>query len=562
MTDVADIREATPGDPPVEVDRMLARIEAVNQFLHAAEGHLPADRLVAARTVAERAATRLALSRDHTVVALAGATGSGKSSLFNALAYFEMSPVGVRRPTTDVTHACVWGPPEGAARLLDWIGVLPRYRFVRESALDGDDEAPLHGLVLLDLPDLDSVQDRHRWEVERLLGLVDMVVWVLDPQKYADRVVHANYLRRFRQHRASTVVALNQADLLAPAEVPRVVDDLRRLLEAGELDGVPVLATSALHQASMANLRVTLEHAVATRQAALRRLSTDLDATAEELSALMGPAIPTDDVDGEAEQKLVNALASAAGVPALVDAAESAYRQRAIATAGAPLARGLRWLRPAPLRAGPPVPSELPGGTAPAAPHRPGAAPPPGPATIQRPIVGLAVRTAADRVGASLPEGWRDAVGGASRSRIDDLPDALDRAVAAVEREPDHQPLWWRPVGLLQWLVTLGAAAGLMWLLVGYVLRSLGLAKLTYPVVGPLPVPALMLLGGVLLTLLIAAAVTPVVAAAARRVGQRTDARLRAAVAEVGRDLVIAPIHTVLRAYLRASEAVTSLRAR
>ncbi|MDI5943929.1 50S ribosome-binding GTPase, partial [Micromonospora sp. DH15] len=137
-----------------------------------ADGQLPDTQLVPAHTLVERAGTRLALSRDHTVVALAGATGSGKSSLFNALARFELSPVGVRRPTTGVAHACVWGPLDGATRLLDWTGVLPRHRFVRESALDGDDESALHGLVLLDLPDFDSVQRSHRLEVDRLLGLV------------------------------------------------------------------------------------------------------------------------------------------------------------------------------------------------------------------------------------------------------------------------------------------------------------------------------------------------------------------------------------------------------
>ena len=59
----------------------------------------------------DRAGERLALSRDHTVVALAGATGSGKSSLFNTIAGLPNCPrSGVRRPTTGVAHACVWGP--------------------------------------------------------------------------------------------------------------------------------------------------------------------------------------------------------------------------------------------------------------------------------------------------------------------------------------------------------------------------------------------------------------------------------------------------------------------
>ena len=249
MTDIlCKVRDAPHGEEsigPVDPDRLLARVAAVQEFLASVDGHLPPDRLVAAHTLVERADARLALSRDHTVVALAGTTGSGKSSLFNTLARFEMSPVGVRRPTTGVTHACVWGPLDDATRLLDWIGVLPRHRFVRESALDGDDEVGLHGLILLDLPDFDSVERAHRLEVDRLLGLVDLVVWVVDPQKYADRTVHQGYLRAYRQHRDVTVVVLNQTDLLPATHLPAVLADLRRLLDADQLGGVPILATSA-----------------------------------------------------------------------------------------------------------------------------------------------------------------------------------------------------------------------------------------------------------------------------------------------------------------------------
>ncbi|HET8659364.1 MAG TPA: GTPase, partial [Micromonosporaceae bacterium] len=219
MTGVVDrVREALRGDRRVDLDELLERMGALQRFLAAVDGHLPEERLVPARTMVERAAQRLALSRDHTVVALAGATGSGKSSLFNALARLELSPVGVRRPTTGVTHSCVWGPPGAATAMLDWLGVLPRHRFNRESLLDGDDEAKLRGLVLLDLPDFDSVELAHRAEVDRLLGLVDLVVWVLDPQKYADKLVHESYLRQFHQHKDITLVALNHADRLTPPD--------------------------------------------------------------------------------------------------------------------------------------------------------------------------------------------------------------------------------------------------------------------------------------------------------------------------------------------------------
>ena len=46
-----------------------------------------------------RAGERLRLSANHTMVALAGGTGSGKSSLFNALSGASFSPPGVTRPT-------------------------------------------------------------------------------------------------------------------------------------------------------------------------------------------------------------------------------------------------------------------------------------------------------------------------------------------------------------------------------------------------------------------------------------------------------------------------------
>ncbi len=108
------------GEPGVDADTLIARIDALGRFTRASRSHLPADRLRPAEAVIARAGDRLALSRDHTVVALAGATGSGKSSLFNALAGLELSTVGFRRPTTGVAHACVW-QAEGTADLLDWL---------------------------------------------------------------------------------------------------------------------------------------------------------------------------------------------------------------------------------------------------------------------------------------------------------------------------------------------------------------------------------------------------------------------------------------------------------
>ena len=59
------------------------RIEALQSAAEAARGRLDDDTVGQAEEVVERAAGRLRLSADHTVVAIAGATGSGKSSTFN-----------------------------------------------------------------------------------------------------------------------------------------------------------------------------------------------------------------------------------------------------------------------------------------------------------------------------------------------------------------------------------------------------------------------------------------------------------------------------------------------
>ena len=133
----------------------------------------------------------------------------------------------------------------GSDALLDWLGVPADLRFGRESALDADDEAPLRGLVLLDLPDFDSVEASHRVEVDRLLRLVDLVVWVMDPQKYADRVVHEQYLRQFARHRDVMVVVLNQADRLTRVDAERCLGDLRSLLDADGL--VATLGAESIH---------------------------------------------------------------------------------------------------------------------------------------------------------------------------------------------------------------------------------------------------------------------------------------------------------------------------
>jgi hypothetical protein len=148
----------------------------------------------------------------------------------------------------------------------------------------------------------------------------------------------------------------------------------------------------------------------------------------------------------------------------------------------------------------------------------------------------------------------------AARSRAGDLPDALDRAIAQTDLGMARKPLWWRAVGLLQWLLTLTAVVGLGWLISGYAIRALGLPALNYPKVGYVPWPTLLLLGGLLLGLLLWLLLKPIVNFAARRARRRADQRLRVAVTEVAREYVVAPVREVLNSYAQAREALTAVR--
>ena len=255
----------------------LARLVQIGSARVGPEG-FSAGLLADAEALLARAGERLRLSSHHTIAVLAGGTGSGKSSLFNQLAGAQFSSVGVLRPVTREPHACVWGM-DGAGPLLDWLGIEPRRRYARSSALE-EGERDLTGLLLVDLPDHDSVLARESAEVRRLVAQADLMVWVLDPQKYADAAVHSRYLVPMAWHASVIAAALNQADLLTPEQAEDCVSDLRRLLDAEGLHDARVLVTSATSAAGVADLRRALMETVIARQAALRRISADVDAMA------------------------------------------------------------------------------------------------------------------------------------------------------------------------------------------------------------------------------------------------------------------------------------------
>ena len=129
--------------------------------------------------------------------------------------------------------ACAWGA-DGAGELLDWLGVPKRHQVMRDSMLDEPrEDRDLDGLVLLDLPDHDSTEVAHHVEVDRLVKLADLLVWVLDPQKYADAAIHDRYLKPLASHREIMLVVLNHIDTVPEGRREAMVGDLKRLLDRG-----------------------------------------------------------------------------------------------------------------------------------------------------------------------------------------------------------------------------------------------------------------------------------------------------------------------------------------
>src|SRR6478752_6137186 len=288
--------------------------------------------------VVDRATGRLRLSATHTVVAIAGATGSGKSSTFNALTGLELSAVGVRRPTTSWASACVWGR-DGADELLEWLGIPPRHQTTRDSMLDSfrrDQQAELDGVVLLDLPDHDSTEVAHHLEVDRLVALADLLVWVVDPQKYADAAIHDRYLKPAAEQQDVMLVVLNHIDTVPEERRQSMLDDVRRLLDQDGLDRVQVLPVSARLGIGIPELRAEIARRAAEKQSTRARLDADIQAVAGRLAAANGD-VPTRSVEPAQVAALDGAFADAAGVPVVVEALERSLRVRGNRATGWPV---------------------------------------------------------------------------------------------------------------------------------------------------------------------------------------------------------------------------------
>jgi hypothetical protein len=180
----------------------------------------------------------------------------------------------------------------------------------------------------------------------------------------------------------------------------------------------------------------------------------------------------------------------------------------------------------------------------------------PEPTRVQRARVDTAVRATAERVGSGLAPSWARAVRDASVSRLDELGDALDKAVGGTDLGASRVPLWWRVARLLQLLLALAVLAGAVWLGALAVLGYFQLPVPDPPTEYGLPLPTLLLLAGLAGGLALGVLGRVVNGWVARARARSADRRLRAAIAEVTEELVVRPIDDELGAYAEVRRAL------
>lgn len=511
---------------------LRSRLDALRELVGLSRTRLDSRTLAEAGRVLDEAAARRRLSGQHTVVAIAGATGSGKSMLFNALAGATISETGVRRPTTAAPIVCSWS--DGAATLIDRLGIPGRLR--RRPIQSPDGESQLRGLVLVDLPDHDSAAVQHREQVDRVLALVDAVIWVVDPEKYADAILHERYLRPMAGHAEVMFIVFNQVDRLPGEAAHQVLDDLRRLLdedgialgEYGE-SGATVLALSALTGDGLDEFREVLGQFVAERGAAARRISADLDVAAWHLRSVYVTGQRTG-LSEEAREEFADRLADAVGATAAGEAAERAWLRNANRACGTPWLRLWRWFQDRcepptgrlPVRA--PVDEEV----------------------TARQRVEQAVRTVSERAVSGLPAPWALAVREAAVRGSQGLPEALDElaARAGTPQGRPPRPGWWPIAVLAQASMTILQVIGGLWLagqIIGVMSPNIG-------------VPVLLMAMGIVGGPAVEWSSRLAARGPARRYRLEAERRLREAAAGCGRARVLDPVAAELLRYQEVRE--------
>jgi len=488
------------------------RVNALAAAVGLARGKAPDAVVNAADEVVARARRLAGHGTGHTVVALVGPAGSGKSSLVNALAGAELADVDVT-PAADRVHACVWGP--GGDDLLDSLEIELRHHV--------DPTPELLGLVLLELPDPRGGHIDPSI-VSQLIDIADVTVWVFDPDSYADREFRNRYIGPRARGGEAMRFLINKSDRVDHVDgISGATGELRALVGGDGIADAVVLACSTQTAGGLDDARAMLAEVVAARRRSLVDLEAQLRDAAESLRFAGGSAGMGSSVRGE----LIERLGSAIGLTVAGEIASRQHLHDGIAATGWPPVRAYR-------RHFPDRSAHLAHAT-----HD----------VVILSEVDAALRAAGDRCAEGLPDPWDRLVREAATRHFDDVVDALDRVSLRTSRVHKRRPEWWRWVGWLQRLLWVATLLGVGWLVIAGVLELLGAdGGAVAPTTGPagLPLPGLVVtvcvLGGVLLAL----GSWLRIRRHAQHRARRTRGHLRRGVADIAQSEVVQPIDSVL----------------
>ena len=592
-------RDTKRGTAPGVATSPFARsVASLKEAIGYGEGRVPETVLLDAAETLERLSQRRELSTEHTVIGFFGATGSGKSTLFNAIAGQNIALSAPTRPTTSTVQAAIW-EAEGSEELLDWLGIDKRvYPQTQALAAEGEttegnkatggvaapntvtEPAPglfnrirravggrgemrtrTGGLILLDMPDFDSVTTTNRDLAARMMRYVDVLVWVVDPQKYADAVIHRDFMVPLAASGAQALCVLNQADKLAPAEVPAVLTSLTRLLQAegteAHLLSAPI-AVSARTGEGIDVLRDLLAQVAAAKSLSLQRTDAQLHATASQLRTYAGGegTVLAGAYALDAEQKLVKACYTSSQAEQVLQAATASYRRTAGQHTGWILTRWMSRLKADPLRrlhlgqqdetkstSKAEKSAGMLGSDSENAPELVASSLPPLSAA-QKAGMANAVRQYSKQMAARIDEPWKRSMKEAALSREAELPELLERDMVRIDYGLGRTRAPWVIFNALQWIALLSALVGVGWLTLisGMAYLQIQLPPAPTPEGSPVPLPTLLLLLGILLGIASAGVGRLLTAMGSRYYARKLRGRLQTGVEKAVQSCVVAPV--------------------
>jgi GTP-binding protein EngB required for normal cell division len=483
-----------------------------------------------AEATLESTRTRVSFTGNSFLVALVGGTGVGKSSILNALAGETVAEASVLRPTTDQATAWVTESAlDELQPLLEWLDI---------TRVATRDNGTLPGVAIVDMPDIDSIAIEHRRLVDDLLPRIDVVVWVVDPEKYDDERLH-HYLRDVSRGGRPAEVILNKVDQIHDDDVVAVESHLAERLKLSGLQNSRIRHLSASTGEGIDKFRDDLVHGADAKQAIVGNIRAEVRKRLDELAAAAGVGEGFVGVGDQEMAAFVQQATSAAVQIVDPDGLElqlkNLYLEQARTRAGSLLSRFgtlaryvgghrrrnadpkmylLNWRRRGDLgKTVNPVRSAYLRYTEP---------------------LGPTARAAV--LGQFDPEAIRTSISG-----------AIDKSVRATAKDLDELPGWstWL-LSPLQWIATLGFAFAVAWyLIILFGPGGVPVETFDLPILGAVPTPLALLVVAAVFSFLIGGMARLLASISSGKKGKRMTASLRREISDALEANAFVPLHTI-----------------